>query len=615
MGKNLLLASSFIFSKSNKMKNIFKIIVAFLSTILLNQTLRAQAGSLDSSFGEDGMVIYDKYTTNGGSLIQPDGKIVVVSQAWSYIVVWRFNPDGTFDESFGEMGGAHFIYDSKLNAPFGLVLQPDGKLVFTAEYLSEPHYYVGIVRCNADGTPDSSFGINGLDTVKIDNVCDPSGLVLQPDGKIVVSGVSRPNFSEGPNSFLLRLMPNGGLDPTFGNGGIVVTTYNESIEASGLVLRPNGKLIKGITYNDYAARSSYQLESFNPDGTVDAGFGENGVASYTFGHSGSWNTEMLSIALQQDGKIVCTGISGKQDTATMALCRFNADGSVDGSFGNSGSILVPQVDPEQEMEGLSIDFQTDGKILVCGDGGDWPTPLILVRLTTDGQLDPSFGENGITIVSADSISTAGYQVHVLTDGKIMVVGMISYYDNILLARFNNDNVLATHFKNVKAVENKEGISISWQTLNESNTQSYTIERSGNAQDYRDIANIPAKGQTENSYSYTDKNPLAGDNYYRIRENARNGTVSYSQTLKVNFIQSGVLSLYPNPAKNTVTVKGLDKNSASVIKIMDMQGREISSQHFDRVSTATLNIRSLAQGAYFVQITQGEKVVRLKMVKE
>ncbi|MBS1729630.1 MAG: T9SS type A sorting domain-containing protein, partial [Bacteroidetes bacterium] len=139
--------------------------------------------------------------------------------------------------------------------------------------------------------------------------------------------------------------------------------------------------------------------------------------------------------------------------------------------------------------------------------------------------------------------------------------------------------------------------------------------SGNAQDYRDIANIPAKGQTENSYNYTDKNPLAGDNYYRIRENARNGTVSYSQTLKVNFIQSGVLSLYPNPAKNTVTVKGLDKNSASVIKIMDMQGREISSQHFDRVSTATLNIRNLAQSAYFVQITQGEKVVRLKMVKE
>ncbi|MBS1730213.1 MAG: delta-60 repeat domain-containing protein, partial [Bacteroidetes bacterium] len=88
------------------MKNIFKIIATFLSTILLNQALHAQAGSLDSSFGVNGLVTYDKTSSNGGSLIQPDGKIVVVSQAWSYIVVWRFNPDGTFDESFGEMGGA-----------------------------------------------------------------------------------------------------------------------------------------------------------------------------------------------------------------------------------------------------------------------------------------------------------------------------------------------------------------------------------------------------------------------------------------------------------------------------------------------------------------------------
>ncbi|MBS1730078.1 MAG: T9SS type A sorting domain-containing protein [Bacteroidetes bacterium] len=593
-----------------------KTLLIFGFLLALHPTLHAQAGSLDSSFGVNGLVTYDKTSSNGGSLIQPDGKIVVVSQSWSYIVVWRFNPDGTFDESFGEMGGAHFSYENRIGTPKDIVLQPDGKLVFTAEYHPDQYYYVGIVRCNADGTPDSSFGINGLDTVKIDKFNYESGLVLQPDGKIVVSGESRPNFSEGPNSFLLRLMPNGGLDPTFGNGGIVVTTYNVSIEASGLVLRPDGKLIKGITYNDYAARSSYQLESFNPDGTVDAGFGENGVASYTFGHSGSWSTEMYGIALQQDGKIVCGGISGQNGIEAIALCRFNEDGALDIGFGdNHGSIIVTPKTSGWMLFG-SVISQSDGKILVCGTGDEYPTPLFLIRLTQDGNYDPSFGENGISSIGNDSVNLDANQIHNQQDGKILVIGTYWIHNGIiLLARYNGDNVLATHFKNVKAVENKEGISISWQTLNESNTQSYTIERSGNAQDYRDIANIPAKGQTENSYNYTDKNPLAGDNYYRIRENARNGTVSYSQTLKVNFIQSGVLSLYPNPAKSTVTVKGLDKNSASVIKIMDMQGREISSQHFDKVSTATLNIRSLAQGAYFIQITQGEKVVRLKMVKE
>ncbi|MEO8116636.1 MAG: T9SS type A sorting domain-containing protein, partial [Bacteroidota bacterium] len=74
-------------------------------------------------------------------------------------------------------------------------------------------------------------------------------------------------------------------------------------------------------------------------------------------------------------------------------------------------------------------------------------------------------------------------------------------------------------------------------------------------------------------------------------------------------------LYPNPAKNTVTVKGLNKNIPATIKITDMQGREISSQNFTQSNSATLNIRALAQGTYFVQVEQEGKMVRLKLIKE
>ncbi|MFZ1798665.1 MAG: T9SS type A sorting domain-containing protein, partial [Chitinophagaceae bacterium] len=154
----------------------------------------------------------------------------------------------------------------------------------------------------------------------------------------------------------------------------------------------------------------------------------------------------------------------------------------------------------------------------------------------------------------------------------------------------------------------------WQTLNESGTKSFTVERSGNANDYAGINTVPAKGVASN-YSYTDKNPLSGTSYYRIRENAANGTNTFSPVVNVVFNDNGVISLYPNPAKNTVTVKGLNKNSTATIRITDMNGREISKQNFIQSSTATLNIRALAQGSYFMLVEENGKVTKLRMVKE
>ena len=142
-----------------------------------------------------------------------------------------------------------------------------------------------------------------------------------------------------------------------------------------------------------------------------------------------------------------------------------------------------------------------------------------------------------------------------------------------------------------------------------------MERSNNAKDYVGISTIPAKHAAGNSYSYTDKNPLYGDNYYRIKENAANGSFTYSQTLKVVFENGNKISLYPNPAKNTVTIKGLNKNATAFIKITDMNGREISKFNFSNTSIATLSIRALAQGSYFILVEQNGKVTKLRMVKE
>ncbi|MFZ1800294.1 MAG: T9SS type A sorting domain-containing protein [Chitinophagaceae bacterium] len=494
-----------------------------------------------------------------------------------------------------------------------IAILQNGKIIVVSEYYPNVNNVdIGIICVNSNGTLDSSFGTNGLTTTSIDVLNYPRSVAIQPDGKIVVSGDVRKSQYDQKRTFLLRLNSDGVLDNTFGNEGIAITNYVNNTNNKQVIIRPDGKLLTAATFTN-PSHPIYLVQCYNTDGTFDESFGTNGKAQYIFGEgqSGLWNNEFNAMALQQDGKIVCTGISGEYEQILMALCRFNADGTVDESFGVNGGITYTNNDPHPENR--SIDIQEDGKIVTCGDFADEQGSFLISRFTVNGQLDADFGTNGIASFKIENYP-AGNNIHCLKDNKILVTGDVKLSPNIILFRLNGDNVLAANFKEVKATQNNDAITITWQTLNESGTKSFTVERSSNATDYAGINTVPAKGVASN-YSYTDKNPLDGISYYRIRENAANGTNTFSPVVKVVFNDNGIISLYPNPAKNTVTVKGLNKNVTAIIKITDMQGREISSQNFTQSSSATLNIRALAIGTYFVQVAQDNKIVRLKLIRE
>jgi len=605
------------------MKNIYKFLIVFVSLFTTKQNIYAQAGTLDATFGDGGFVIEDSFSTDSHSIILPDGKILLIGGN-AGLAVDRFNQDGSYDESFGINGHNRISLNGKLWGPAHktFALLPDGKIICATLYLPKSKFAItdiALLRLNSNGSLDSSFGKNGFDSLQLDMYNTATGLVVQPDGKIVISGDVQKNLYDEQRTFICRYMPDGGLDPTFGEGGVVISTYVNATSSNSLVINAAGKLIRGSTYDLYGSRSPFMLESFNSDGSKDAGFGEDGVAKYVFGEGqeGSWNNLMFMMAQQPDGKLVCTGETGQDEDIFMALCRFNANGSIDASFGVDGGMIVPY--KNSDVQAYELCFQPDGKIITLASPETHPfLGITLVRYTSFGQIDASFGENGFSSVFNDTAHIEASSVHILSDGKILTTGQLTTYIGqktyILLARFNNDNVLASNFKEVKATQNNEAITITWQTLNESGTKSFTVERSSNANDYGGINTVPAKGVASN-YSYPDKNPFSGTSYYRIRENAANGTNTFSAVVKVVFNDNGVISLYPNPAKNTVTVKGLNKNTTATIRITDMNGREISKQNFTQSNTATLNIRALAQGSYFVLVEENGKVTKLRMIKE
>ena len=177
-------------------------------------------GSLDSSFGGDGIVTTDL----GGSdtalaaAVQPDGKIVVGGYSEGRLAIARYRADGSLDTSFGGDGMATPAVGGGIR---DLAIQDDGKLVVGG--------YEGLVRFEPDGSLDTSFGTGGVVT---NDALLPTAVAIQPDGKIVAAG----------NGFTLaRYHADGSLDLSFGFGGTqtstILGTWND------IAILPNGKIV------------------------------------------------------------------------------------------------------------------------------------------------------------------------------------------------------------------------------------------------------------------------------------------------------------------------------------------------------------------------------------
>jgi uncharacterized delta-60 repeat protein len=249
---------------------------------------------------------------------------------------------------------------------------------------------IAVVRYNADGSLDTTFGGgDGIVTTEIGAgiLADVASAVLvQADGAIVVAGFTTSPAgptTTGQDFVLARYSASGVLDTTFGGGDGIVTTAvvpgNVNDQARSILQQPDGRIvIVGQTGSDFA------LARYNADGTPDATFGTNGVVV----HSTSISVDVATgVARQTDGKLLVGGWSGSD----FALVRYNVNGTVDTTFGTNG-VIVTSVGPAGDLA-IGIAVQADGKIVLGGHGA--PTvggafDFALVRYNADGSLDGTF---------------------------------------------------------------------------------------------------------------------------------------------------------------------------------------------------------------------------------
>ena len=356
----------------------------------------SQDGSLDNTFGVNGIVTtsFGPYTQARLSdlAIQADGKIVVIGYfdndlfSFNYRII-RYNANGSLDNSFGNNG---IVIPSYGMNP-GLIgdhlkIQADGKILVQSAG--------NLARYNTNGSLDITFGLDGIVTDYFND------FAIQADGKIVITSAWS----------IKRYNTNGSLDATFGVDGIATITPTPTVYGylSNLAIQTDGKII----VNGYqATNQSFILSRFNTNGSLDNTFGVAGIIYYD---SNSGFDRDLVLAIQADGKIV--SILGNNGLPVQKIARFNTNGILNNTFGNFG-VINPQLGGNADLA-----LQTDGKIVVVGySNNNGQDDFALNRFNTNGSLDNTLGVAGIITTS---IGTASYPnaVAIQADGKIVVAG-------------------------------------------------------------------------------------------------------------------------------------------------------------------------------------------------
>jgi uncharacterized delta-60 repeat protein len=394
--------------------------------VLAGGPAQAAPGALDPGFGSGG-----KVTTSIGAagvadawavLLQPDGKIVAVGDSFNTVDydfgLARYNADGSLDPSFGAAGKVTTPIGQSGDIAFAGALQPDGKIVVAGKTDGGGSSDFGIARYNANGGLDTAFGDAGKVRLAISSGFDAAkGLALQVDGKVVVAGRGSVNGVD-EDFTLVRLRVDGSLDTGFGLNGVVSTPIGSSHDiASAVALQPDGKIVVAGT-SHIGNRAQFALARYNADGSLDSSFGAGGkVTTPVGGNSDSAN----ALVLQPDGKLVVAGTSFNGANTDFALARFAAAGTLDPSFGVGGKVTTAIGSAGFDFA-RAVVLQPDGKIVATGSSnvpanGDFA----LVRYNADGSLDPGFGAGG-KLTTAMEADEGAFGSALQPDGKIVAAG-------------------------------------------------------------------------------------------------------------------------------------------------------------------------------------------------
>jgi uncharacterized delta-60 repeat protein len=296
--------------------------------------------------------------------IQADGKILTAAPASVYLTVFRFNTNGTLDNTFGTNGSVTITAAGILPASGGIAVQSDGKIVIVARDIA--------ARLLANGQFDSTFGSSGI-APTLGGIGGESVAILS-NGQILIGSGNVTSLYSADGSLVTRFGINGQTAgfPFDGIGGFVVTTdpttnRTKLVTAGTLVTAPN------LTFAQNT--SGFLIVRYNSDGAIDNSFGTHGGAATPF--PGNLFSQAFAVAAQTNGDIVAVGQTARTDVdvapgaSSFGLARYLPNGGIDTTFGTGG--FVSTAFGSSEALANTVLIQTDGKIVAAGNSNNGTT--------------------------------------------------------------------------------------------------------------------------------------------------------------------------------------------------------------------------------------------------
>ncbi len=407
----------------------------------------------------------------GYSIAIYSGNVYVTGQSWNasgnfdaYVI--RLNEDGSIDSSFGNSLGRD-INEDGVNDNGVIIDNIAGENVDEGSSIkidgSGKIYVVGtssgdvfVMRLNSDGSMDSSFGSGGK--VILSNIIQGGGgyetgyaIAIDRNGKIYITGYGHRYFVNNFDVYVIRLNEDGSIDRSFGNEGKVIlsniavwniTGENSDDYSMSILIDRNGKVyVTGWSFNYYDT-AGYVIR-LNEDGSIDSSFGnslgrdinedgvnDNGVVIDNI--VGSSGGSGISIAIDGSGKVYVTGDSYNGSNSDAYVIRLNEDGSMDGSFGSGGKVILSSIAGGNGVDyGSSVAIDGNGKVYVTGFSSNGSNDdAFVIRLNSDGSVDSGFGSGGKVVlhnITGGNGRDICNSMVIDVNGKVYITG---YSDNI-----------------------------------------------------------------------------------------------------------------------------------------------------------------------------------------
>lgn len=417
------------------------VLLQLFLTLGMPIALSAQNVIPDPTFGDAGTVSIPapSFSYQGYHHLLPDGRIVVIGTMdnpdvdQTDVYVARFLADGAFDASFGDGEGFVFVPGTpdRSSDLYANTVDKNGKIILAINEYDFDVDQTRIVRLNADGTPDGTFGTAGVVTVDLatgDLEEYLSDVVVLPDGKLFFGGY----IDNGQGiyvSHFVRLNDNGTFDSTYDTDGRFSMPVIGAIQGAvvAMELLPDKKIaVAGIGFNA-AFKSIPYTARLGTDGKPDPAFGTNGRIVY---NDLPFDINFLyDILVQNNGQWLIGGSSAEDGAGyneDHLLFRFNSDGSLDQGFAGTGYFKY-DLGQYETIEKIAV--TADNRPMIAGYSGfedpitqSFSAQHVLGRLTESGLPDPAF--NGGFILG-DTLEDAGaFGVSVQPDGKTLVSGFV-----------------------------------------------------------------------------------------------------------------------------------------------------------------------------------------------